>query len=89
MASETSTSSPSHHGLDVDVCLGSCARPRKPHQTIFEAALDRLGLDAAPSEAVMVGDRYEDDIEGARASASARSCSQCALTPGSPTDSTL
>jgi putative hydrolase of the HAD superfamily len=55
-----------HHGLDVDVCVGSMAHGRvKPHRSIFEAAL--AALDASPEEAAMVGDSYADDIEGARA----------------------
>jgi HAD superfamily hydrolase (TIGR01549 family) len=55
-----------HHRLDVDVAIGSRAHGRvKPHPTIFQAALERLG--AAPSESVMVGDSLEEDIEGARA----------------------
>ena len=55
-----------HHGLDVDVTVGSPAHGRiKPHPSIFETALSELGVD--PAEAVMVGDSYEDDIEGARA----------------------
>jgi putative hydrolase of the HAD superfamily len=55
-----------HHGLDVDVCIGSMRHGHvKPHRSIFEAAL--VALDAAPSEAAMVGDSYADDIEGARA----------------------
>ena len=37
----------------------------KPHASIFEAAL--AALEVAPAEAVMVGDSYADDIEGARA----------------------
>jgi HAD superfamily hydrolase (TIGR01662 family) len=54
-----------HHGLDVDVCIGSLAHGRvKPHRSIFEAALAALG--ASPSEAAMVGDSVADDIEGAR-----------------------
>ena len=36
----------------------------KPHPSIFEAALTLLGVSA--SEAVMVGDSFEHDIEGAR-----------------------
>jgi putative hydrolase of the HAD superfamily len=36
----------------------------KPHPSIFEAALQRVG--AAPAEAVMVGDSLPHDIEGAR-----------------------
>ena len=56
----------SHHGLDVDVAVGSLAHGRqKPHPSIFEAALSAVGV--APAEAAMVGDSYEDDIEGARA----------------------
>jgi putative hydrolase of the HAD superfamily len=55
-----------HHGLDVDVACGSLAHGRiKPHPSIFEAALAALGV--AAGEAVMVGDSFRDDIEGARA----------------------
>jgi putative hydrolase of the HAD superfamily len=55
-----------HHGLEVDVVVGSKAHGRtKPHPSIFVAALEALGVDA--TEAAMVGDSYEDDIEGARA----------------------
>ena len=55
-----------HHGLDVDAIVGSKAHGRvKPHASIFVAALGALGV--APDEAAMVGDSYEDDIEGARA----------------------
>jgi HAD superfamily hydrolase (TIGR01662 family) len=55
-----------HHRLDVDVAVGSPAHGRiKPHPSIFETALSELGVEA--SEAVMVGDSVEDDIEGARA----------------------
>jgi HAD superfamily hydrolase (TIGR01549 family) len=54
-----------HHSLDVDVTVGSFTHGRiKPHPSIFETALEALGIDAA--EAVMVGDSYEDDIRGAR-----------------------
>jgi putative hydrolase of the HAD superfamily len=35
----------------------------KPHPSIFEAALSRLG--AAPADAVMVGDSMRQDVEGA------------------------
>lgn len=38
---------------------------RKPHPSIFHAALDRLG--ARPGEALYVGDTPADDIVGARA----------------------
>ena len=55
-----------HHGLDVDVCVGSASHGRvKPHRSIFDAALS--ALHALPAEAAMVGDSYADDIEGARA----------------------
>jgi putative hydrolase of the HAD superfamily len=55
-----------HHGLRVDAMVGSRAHGRiKPHPSIFVAALREL--DVAPAEAAMVGDSYEDDIEGARA----------------------
>lgn len=55
-----------HHALDVDVAIGSRAFGRtKPHPSIFLEAL--AVLDVAPEDAAMVGDSYEDDIEGARA----------------------
>jgi putative hydrolase of the HAD superfamily len=55
-----------HHLLDVDVAVGSKSHGRtKPHASIFESALSALGVSAP--EAVMVGDSYADDIEGARA----------------------
>jgi putative hydrolase of the HAD superfamily len=55
-----------HHRLDVDAIVDSRSHGRvKPHPTIFQSALDQLGVDAA--EAVMVGDSLEDDVEGARA----------------------
>ena len=55
-----------HHVLDVDAMVGSKSHGRiKPHPSIFLAALD--ALDVAPGEVAMVGDSYEDDIEGARA----------------------
>jgi putative hydrolase of the HAD superfamily len=54
-----------HHGLQVDAMVGSRLHGRtKPHPSIFVAAL-RI-LDVRPDEAAMVGDSYEDDIEGAR-----------------------
>jgi putative hydrolase of the HAD superfamily len=37
----------------------------KPHPTIFQAALELLGVDAR--DAAMVGDSLEEDVEGARA----------------------
>ena len=55
-----------HHRLDVDAVVGSRAHGFvKPHPTIFEAALQQLGVVAA--EAAMVGDSIEEDVEGARA----------------------
>jgi putative hydrolase of the HAD superfamily len=55
-----------HHRLDVDAIVDSRTHGRvKPHPTIFQAALDRLEVDAA--DAVMVGDSLEEDVEGARA----------------------
>jgi putative hydrolase of the HAD superfamily len=55
-----------HHRLDVDAVVDSRSHGRvKPHPTIFQAALDLLGVAAA--EAVMVGDSLEEDVEGARA----------------------
>jgi putative hydrolase of the HAD superfamily len=56
----------SHHGLDADCAVGSRAFGRtKPHPEIFRHALALLGVE--PEEAAMIGDSYEDDIEGARA----------------------
>jgi putative hydrolase of the HAD superfamily len=53
-----------HHGLEVDCAVGSRAHGwRKPHPTIFQAALELLGVE--PGEAAMVGDSVEDDVEGA------------------------
>jgi putative hydrolase of the HAD superfamily len=55
-----------HHGLDVDAAVSSGAHGKtKPHPTIFQAALERLQVEAA--DAVMVGDSIEDDVEGAKA----------------------
>jgi len=55
-----------HHGLDVDAAVSSGAHGKtKPHPTIFQAALERLGVE--PADAVMVGDSIEDDVEGANA----------------------
>jgi HAD superfamily hydrolase (TIGR01549 family) len=55
-----------HHGLDVDVTVGSTSHGRiKPHPSIFESALAELGVGVA--EVAMVGDSLEDDISGARA----------------------
>jgi HAD superfamily hydrolase (TIGR01549 family) len=55
-----------HHRLDVDAIVDSRTHGWvKPHPTIFQAALDQLGV--TPGEAAMVGDSIEEDIEGARA----------------------
>ena len=55
-----------HHKLDVDAVVGSRVHGYvKPHPTIFQAALEQLGVE--PGEAVMVGDSLEEDIAGARA----------------------
>ena len=55
-----------HHGLRVDATVGSRSHGRvKPDPSIFAAALAALEVEAG--EAAMVGDSYEDDIEGARA----------------------
>jgi putative hydrolase of the HAD superfamily len=55
-----------HHGLDADCVVGSRAFGRtKPHPEIFLHALALLGVP--PEDAAMIGDSYEDDIEGARA----------------------
>jgi putative hydrolase of the HAD superfamily len=54
-----------HHDLGVDAIVGSRSHGRiKPHPSIFVAALRALGV--SPDEAAMVGDSFEDDIEGAR-----------------------
>jgi putative hydrolase of the HAD superfamily len=55
-----------HHRLEVDAIVGSRAHGFvKPHPTIFQAALDQLGVGT--TQAVMVGDSLEEDVEGARA----------------------
>jgi putative hydrolase of the HAD superfamily len=55
-----------HHRLDVDCAVASRAHGWiKPHESIFLAALDLIGVEAA--DAAMVGDSVEDDIEGAAA----------------------
>ena len=55
-----------HHRLDVDAIVDSRTHGYvKPHPTIFQAALERLGVRA--DEAAMVGDSLEEDVEGARA----------------------
>jgi HAD superfamily hydrolase (TIGR01549 family) len=55
-----------HHRLRVDAVVCSRSHGKiKPHETIFRAALDLLGVE--PEQAAMVGDSPEDDVEGARA----------------------
>jgi HAD superfamily hydrolase (TIGR01549 family) len=55
-----------HHGLEVDAVLTSRVHGKtKPHESIFLRMLELL--EVAPSEAAMVGDTVEDDVEGARA----------------------
>ena len=55
-----------HHSIHMDAAISSRVHGKvKPHPTIFQAVLDRLG--AAPERAAMVGDSPEDDLEGARA----------------------
>jgi putative hydrolase of the HAD superfamily len=55
-----------HHCLRADAVLTSHAHGKtKPHESIFWAMLELLGVGA--DEAVMVGDTVDDDIEGARA----------------------
>jgi putative hydrolase of the HAD superfamily len=55
-----------HHRLDVDCAVTSRAHGwTKPHPTIFQAALELLGVD--PAGAAMVGDSVEEDVEGALA----------------------
>jgi HAD superfamily hydrolase (TIGR01549 family) len=55
-----------HHNLRFDAALSSRVHGKvKPHPTIFQAVLDRLGV--AAERAAMVGDSPEDDLEGARA----------------------
>jgi putative hydrolase of the HAD superfamily len=55
-----------HHRLDVDAIVDSRSHGWvKPHPTIFQTALDRLGVGA--DEAAMVGDSLAEDVEGARA----------------------
>jgi HAD superfamily hydrolase (TIGR01549 family) len=56
----------SHHGLTVDAVLTSRVHGKtKPHETIFRRILEMLAVEAG--EAVMVGDTFEDDVEGALA----------------------
>jgi putative hydrolase of the HAD superfamily len=55
-----------HHGLDVDAVVSSGYFGKtKPHPSIFEFVLGRLGVP--PGLAAMVGDSIDDDVEGAAA----------------------
>jgi HAD superfamily hydrolase (TIGR01509 family) len=55
-----------HHSLAIDAGISSFHHGKtKPHESIFTAVLDLLEVE--PGEAAMVGDSYEDDIEGALA----------------------
>jgi HAD superfamily hydrolase (TIGR01549 family) len=57
----------SHFELDglIAGAVSSCEHGyNKPHPSIFRAALALLAVD--PAEAVMVGDSYRHDVEGAR-----------------------
>lgn len=54
-----------HHALDVDAALSSRAHGKvKPHESIFRAVLERLGVE--PAASAMVGDSPDDDVAGAR-----------------------
>jgi len=55
-----------HHALEIDAGISSFHHGKtKPHASIFRAVLDLL--EVASSEAAMVGDTLEADIEGALA----------------------
>jgi HAD superfamily hydrolase (TIGR01662 family) len=55
-----------HHGLDVDAWISSGVHGKvKPSPTIFQAALELLGVE--PAAAVMIGDSPDDDVAGAEA----------------------
>ena len=47
------------------IVVSSAMSYRKPHHSLFQRALDELGV--APHEAVFVGDRLVDDVGGAQA----------------------
>jgi putative hydrolase of the HAD superfamily len=56
----------SHHGIRADAVLTSASHGKtKPHDSIFRAILEALGVTAA--EALMIGDTLREDIDGARA----------------------
>ena len=55
-----------HHALEIDAGISSFHHGKtKPHGSIFKAVLDLLEVE--PTDAAMVGDTLEDDIEGALA----------------------
>jgi len=55
-----------HHALEIDAGISSFHHGKtKPHGSIFKAVLDLLEVE--PTDAAMVGDTVEDDIEGALA----------------------
>jgi FMN hydrolase / 5-amino-6-(5-phospho-D-ribitylamino)uracil phosphatase len=55
-----------HHRLDVDAWISSGVHGKvKPSPTIFQAALELLGVE--PAAAVMIGDSPDDDVAGAEA----------------------
>jgi putative hydrolase of the HAD superfamily len=55
-----------HFALEVDAWIASGSYGKvKPSPLIFRAALELV--DCEPSDALMVGDSLEDDVEGARA----------------------
>ncbi len=55
-----------HHALEIDAGISSFHHGKtKPHGSIFRAVLDLLEVE--PGDAAMVGDTFEDDIEGALA----------------------
>ena len=55
-----------HHGLNAELCdrLPRVGRS-EPHPEISASTLALLGVE--PEETAMIGDSYQDDIEGARA----------------------
>jgi HAD superfamily hydrolase (TIGR01662 family) len=55
-----------HHALAIDAGISSFHHGKtKPHGSIFKAVLDLLEVE--PTDAAMVGDTFEDDIQGALA----------------------
>ena len=55
-----------HHELEIDAGISSFHHGKtKPHASIFRAVLELLEVE--PADAAMVGDTFEDDIEGALA----------------------